>query len=95
MTEPEILAKVQGIVNSQLHTSTFPIDRDVTLDEIGFNSLDIVEIIMRIEEECQVDFPTDFEEIHDSMDGITIGELIDEVIRQTSFVLKIKNRYAE
>ena len=75
MSSEEILEKVKGIIVEQLGVTDTAVTMEASfIDDLGADSLDIVELIMAIEEEFDI-------EILDSMlkRMITIGDIIDVI----------------
>ena len=67
--------KVKNIVVEQLGVSEADVQIDSTfIDDLGADSLDIVELIMALEEEFEIEIPDDAAEkiktVHDAVDYI-------------------------
>ena len=75
MTQEEIFEKVKGIIVEQLGVT----DSNVTMessfiDDLGADSLDIVELIMALEEEYDTEIPdADAEKV------VTVGDVVDYI----------------
>ena len=75
MTSEEIFEKVKGIIVEQLGV----VDTSVTMeasfiDDLGADSLDIVELIMALEEEFDTEIPdADAEKI------VTVGDVVEYI----------------
>ena len=75
MTQEEIFEKVKGIIVEQLGVT----DSNVTMessfiDDLGADSLDIVELIMALEEEFDTEIPdSDAEKV------VTVGDVVDYI----------------
>jgi len=75
MTQEEIFEKVKGIIVEQLGVT----DSNVTMessfiDDLGADSLDIVELIMALEEEFDTEIPdADAEKV------VTVGDVVDYI----------------
>ena len=75
MSSEEVLEKVKGIIVEQLGVAENAVTMEASfIDDLGADSLDIVELVMAIEEEFDI-------EILDSMlkRMITIGDIIDVI----------------
>lgn len=58
MASAEVLEKVKGIVVEQLGVESDEVKGDSTfIDDLGADSLDIVELIMAFEEEFNIEIP--------------------------------------
>lgn len=74
MNREELREKLKSIVAGQLSINTEDIIDGATLDELGADSLDRVEVVMKIEEVL------DLELNDDEMEKIaTFGELVDYI----------------
>ncbi len=65
MSSEEIFEKVKGIIVEQLGVSDSAVNLEASfIDDLGADSLDIVELIMALEEEFDMEIPdTDAEKI--------------------------------
>ena len=58
MSSEEILEKVKGIIIEQLGVTDTAVTMEASfIDDLGADSLDIVELIMAIEEEFDIEIP--------------------------------------
>ena len=75
MTAEEILEKVKGIIVEQLGVAETAVVKEASfIDDLGADSLDIVELIMALEEEFDVERPdADAEKI------VTVGDVVDYI----------------
>ncbi len=55
----DILAKVKEIVSEQLSVDQEVIKLDTTFEDLEADSLDVVELIMKLEEEFDIEIPDD------------------------------------
>ena len=75
MSSEEVFEKVKGIIVEQLGVADTAVTMEASfIDDLGADSLDIVELVMALEEEFDI-------EILDSMlkRMITIGDIIDVI----------------
>ena len=75
MSSEEVFEKVKGIIVEQLGVADTAVTLEASfIDDLGADSLDIVELVMALEEEFDI-------EILDSMlkRMITIGDIIDVI----------------
>ena len=63
MSSEEVLEKVKGIIVEQLGVSESAVNMDASfIDDLGADSLDIVELVMALEEEFDIEIqPTQVE----------------------------------
>ena len=75
MSSEEILEKVKGIIIEQLGVTDTAVTMEATfIDDLGADSLDIVELIMAIEEEFDIEIPdSDAEKV------VTVGDVVDYI----------------
>ena len=75
MGTEEIFEKVKAIIVEQLGSSESSVTLESSfIDDLGADSLDIVELIMAIEEEFEMEIPdTDAEKI------VTVGDVVDYI----------------
>ena len=71
----EIFEKVKKIIIEQLNVSEDSVTKEASfIDDLGADSLDIVELIMALEEEFDTEIPdTDAEKI------VTVGDVVDYI----------------
>lgn len=79
METEEIFEKVKGIIIEQLGTAETAINMEASfIDDLGADSLDIVELIMAVEEEFDLEIPdADAEKV------VTVGDVV-EYIRENA-----------
>lgn len=76
MERTEALAKLQGIAVEVLGVEIDAVTEDASFkDDLGADSLDLVEVVMALEEELQVTIPE--EELADIK---TVGQAVDMVL---------------
>ena len=75
MSSDEILEKVKGIIVEQLGVADTAVTMEASfIDDLGADSLDIVELIMAIEEEFDIESPdSDAEKV------VTVGDVVDYI----------------
>ena len=75
MTQEEIFEKVKGIIVEQLGVTETSVTMEASfIDDLGADSLDIVELIMALEEEFDTDIPdSDAEKV------VTVGDVVDYI----------------
>ena len=75
MNSDEIFEKVKGIIVEQLGVAESAITMEASfIDDLGADSLDIVELIMALEEEFDTEIPdADAEKI------VTVGDVVDYI----------------
>ena len=75
MSSEEILEKVKGIIVEQLGVTDTSVTMEASfIDDLGADSLDIVELVMAIEEEFDIEIPdTDAEKV------VTVGDVVDYI----------------
>ena len=75
MSSEEILEKVKGIIIEQLGVTDTAVTMEASfIDDLGADSLDIVELIMAIEEEFDIEIPdSDAEKV------VTVGDVVDYI----------------
>ena len=75
MSSEEILEKVKGIIIEQLGVTDTAVTMEASfIDDLGADSLDIVELIMAIEEEFDIEIPDS-----DAEKGVTVGDVVDYI----------------
>ena len=75
MTQEEIFEKVKVIIVEQLGVTETSVTLDASfIDDLGADSLDIVELIMALEEEFDTEIPdSDAEKV------VTVGDVVDYI----------------
>lgn len=75
MSSEEILEKVKGIIVEQLGVADTAVTMEASfIDDLGADSLDIVELVMAIEEEFDIEIPdSDAEKV------VTVGDVVDYI----------------
>ncbi|MBP3800873.1 MAG: acyl carrier protein [Clostridia bacterium] len=75
MSSEEILEKVKGIIVEQLGVADTAVTMEASfIDDLGADSLDIVELIMALEEEFDMEIPdADAEKV------VTVGDVVDYI----------------
>jgi acyl carrier protein len=77
MTREDITRKLTTILVEQLGCEAEKITDEATLDDLGADSLDAVEIIMAVEDEFVINIPDEKAE-----KLTTVGEFVDLIERQ-------------
>ena len=73
MSSEEVLEKVKGIIVEQLGVADTAVTMEASfIDDLGADSLDIVELVMALEEEYDVEIPSD-----DLAELNTVGDVIN------------------
>lgn len=75
MSSEEIFEKVKSIIVEQLGVTETSVTMEASfIDDLGADSLDIVELIMAIEEEFDIEIPdSDAEKV------VTVGDVVDYI----------------
>ena len=75
MTQEEIFEKIKGIIVEQLGVTETSVTLEASfIDDLGADSLDIVELVMALEEEFDMEIPdTDAEKV------VTVGDVVDYI----------------
>ena len=75
MTQEEIFEKIKGIIVEQLGVTDTAVTMESSfIDDLGADSLDIVELIMALEEEFDTEIPdSDAEKV------VTVGDVVDYI----------------
>ena len=75
MSSEEVFDKVKEIIVEQLGVAENNVTQEASfIDDLGADSLDIVELIMAIEEEFDMEIPdTDAEKV------VTVGDVVDYI----------------
>lgn len=69
--------EIRGIVQDELNLHKLEVISDVSLRKLGADSLDMVEIVMRVEEQFGLEIPDE-----DAEDFETIRDIVDYVDRE-------------
>ncbi len=79
MDTDEIFEKVKTIIVEQLGVSETSVTTDASfIDDLGADSLDIVELVMALEEEFDIEIPdTDAEKV------VTVGDVVEYIKENT------------
>ena len=88
MSSEEVFDKIKEIIVEQLGVAENSVTEEASfIDDLGADSLDIVELIMALEEEFDIEIPdTDAEKI------VTVGDVVDYIKDNVQKKkLKIKN----
>ncbi len=75
MSSEEIFEKIKNIIVEQLQVSDTAITEDASfIDDLGADSLDLVELIMALEEEFGIEIPdADAEKV------VTVGDVVNYI----------------
>ena len=75
MSSEEIFEKVKKVIMEQLGVSDSAITLEASfIDDLGADSLDIVELVMALEEEFDIEIPdADAEKV------VTVGDVVDYI----------------
>ena len=75
MSSEEIFEKVKAIIVEQLGVADTAVTMEASfIDDLGADSLDIVELVMAIEEEFDLEIPdSDAEKV------VTVGDVVDYI----------------
>ena len=75
MSSEEVFEKVKGIIIEQLGVADTSVTMEASfIDDLGADSLDIVELVMAIEEEFKIEIPdADAEKV------VTVGDVVDYI----------------
>ena len=75
MSSEEIFEKIKNIIVEQLQVSETVITEEASfIDDLGADSLDLVELIMALEEEFGIEIPdTDAEKV------VTVGDVVNYI----------------
>lgn len=75
MSSEEVFEKVKGIIIEQLGVAETSVTMEASfIDDLGADSLDIVELVMAIEEEFNIEIPdADAEKV------VTVGDVVDYI----------------
>ena len=75
MSSEEVFEKVKGIIVEQLGVADTSVTMEASfIDDLGADSLDIVELVMALEEEFDMEIPdTDAEKV------VTVSDVVDYI----------------
>lgn len=75
MSSEEVLEKVKGIIVEQLGVADTAVTLEASfIDDLGADSLDIVELVMALEEEFDIEIPdSDAEKV------VTVSDVVDYI----------------
>ena len=75
MSSEEVFEKVKGIIVEQLGVTDSSVTMEASfIDDLGADSLDIVELIMALEEEFDLEIPdSDAEKV------VTVGDVVEYI----------------
>ena len=75
MSSEEVFEKVKGIIVEQLGVADTAVTMEASfIDDLGADSLDIVELVMALEEEFDIEIPdADAEKV------VTVGDVVDYI----------------
>ena len=75
MSSEEVLEKVKGIIVEQLGVADTAVTMEASfIDDLGADSLDIVELVMALEEEFDIEIPdADAEKV------VTVNDVVDYI----------------
>ena len=75
MSSEEVFEKVKGIIVEQLGVAETSVTLEASfIDDLGADSLDIVELVMALEEEFDIEIPdSDAEKV------VTVGDVVDYI----------------
>ena len=75
MSSEEILERIKAIIVEQLGVTDTSVTMEASfIDDLGADSLDIVELVMAIEEEFDIEIPdSDAEKV------VTVGDVVDYI----------------
>ena len=75
MSSEEVFEKVKGIIVEQLGVTEDAVTMEASfIDDLGADSLDIVELVMALEEEFDIEIPdADAEKV------VTVGDVVDYI----------------
>ncbi len=75
MSSEEVFEKVKGIIVEQLGVTDTAVTMTASfIDDLGADSLDIVELIMALEEEFDMEIPDD-----DAEKVVTVGDVVEYI----------------
>jgi len=75
MNTEEVFEKVKGIIVNQLGVADTAVTPEASfIDDLGADSLDIVELVMALEEEFDMEIPDE-----DAEKVVTVGDVVDYI----------------
>ena len=75
MSSEEVFDKVKEIIVEQLGVAENAVTQEASfIDDLGADSLDIVELIMALEEEFDIEIPD-----ADAVKVVTVGDVVDYI----------------
>ena len=75
MSQEEIFEKVKSIILEQLGVTESSVTMEASfIDDLGADSLDVIQIIMGIEEEFDIEIPNDAAE-----QIVTVGDAVEQI----------------
>ena len=75
MSTEEVFEKVKSIIVEQLGVADTSVEMDSSfIDDLGADSLDIVELVMALEEEFDLEIPDG-----DAEKVVTVGDVVDYI----------------
>jgi acyl carrier protein len=75
MNSEEVFEKVKEIIVNQLGVSDTAVTMEASfIDDLGADSLDIVELVMALEEEFDIEIPDE-----DAEKAVTVGDVVDYI----------------
>ncbi|MBR1540797.1 MAG: acyl carrier protein [Clostridia bacterium] len=75
MNSEEVFEKVKEIIVNQLGVSDTSVTMEASfIDDLGADSLDIVELVMALEEEFDIEIPDE-----DAEKAVTVGDVVDYI----------------
>ena len=79
MSSEEVFEKVKGIIVEQLGVADTAVTMEASfIDDLGADSLDIVELIMALEDEFDLEIPDE-----DAEGIVTVGDVVDYIRNHT------------
>ena len=75
MNSEEVFEKVKGIIVNQLGVADTAVTLEASfIDDLGADSLDIVELVMALEEEFDMEIPDE-----DAEKVVTVGDVVEYI----------------
>ena len=75
MNSEEVFEKVKEIIVNQLGVTDTAVTLEASfIDDLGADSLDIVELVMALEEEFDIEIPDE-----DAEKAVTVGDVVDYI----------------
>ena len=75
MSSEEVFEKVKGIIVEQLGVADTAVTMEASfIDDLGADSLDIVELVIALEEEFDIEIPD-----ADAETVVTVGDVVDYI----------------